>query len=117
MPTSTSLPDLIALLRQGTDRGSLAWTETVEQNRFRCSFGKGTVELIFQTTPPIPDRYGIALFDAKNTLLEELWARSEGDAQAMGDLYDKVRRSVLRIDQAIQDLVNEIQVRVSGPQR
>jgi hypothetical protein len=117
MPNTPSLSELITILRQGTDGGFLQWKETAEQNTFRCSFGKGTVEITSVNDLARPPRYGIILFDEKNTLLEDLWASSEGDSQAMGELYDRVRRSVLHIDQAIQALMKEIQIRASGQQQ
>ncbi len=116
MPNNNDFPGLIRLLRQGTERGFLQWKETADPQTFRCLFGKGTVEITCENEAALAPRYGIMLYDEKNTLLEELGARSEGDTQALGELYDKVRRSVLRIDQAIQALLAEIESRVSGQQ-
>ena len=101
MPNVLNLSDLITLLRQGTERGSIKWKETAGENTFRCSLGKGTVE-ISRENNQLSLPYVITLFDERNNLLDELWANSEGENQAMKELYDKVRRSVLQLDQAIE---------------
>jgi hypothetical protein len=114
MPDASSYPRLIALLSQGTDRGHFTWKQTAEENTFRCLLGNGTVELSRVDTPGQLPRYLITLFDANNTVLEELWARSEEDAQSLGELYDRVRRSALNIDQAIEALMEEISERATA---
>jgi hypothetical protein len=95
--------ELIGKILDSTVRGKIDWQKTAEQSQFAAAFGGKWTVLIDQGVKD-PHLFWLTLQNAEG---EELLSISS-DAR-LSDLYDKARRQALKVDEAITDLLKELE--------
>jgi hypothetical protein len=105
-PTTPSLDDLLRVLNAATDRGTLRWTKTAEEETFRAELGAWMVRI--SKVPPSPGRYVLTLLDQDGCLLEDYQPSGEGEVIATEGLYKKVRRQALDLSWKLQGLYDHL---------
>jgi hypothetical protein len=103
-----NLDQLLAVLNAATDRGTIRWEETADEDTFRTMLDFGMVQLSRRPQPP---HYQIELFDQELRLLEEFRPSGEGSQLGIESLYKKVRQAVLNLDAKVQRLLEELKER------
>lgn len=110
-PTQKAFPnlgDLVRVLDSATDRRTIQWKNTAEEDSFRADLGRGKVRVSKLSGPP---HYRITLLESEGTILEEYEPSGEGEVIAASHLFKKARRQALDISSKIQSLYEEMQER------
>jgi hypothetical protein len=103
--TSPNLDDLLRLLNAATEKNSLRWTKTADEDTFRAELPLGAVRI---TQVPDAARYQLSLLDQEGTLLDVYQPSGEGELIALENLYKKVRRQALNLDWKLTDVYNQL---------
>jgi hypothetical protein len=105
MPAFPSLDELLRLLRSGTERGSLRWKETADEDSFRATLGSGIVAVTKTGTAPF---YKLEMLNPHGQLITEYEPSGEGELIAIKELYKTVRHKALNLDASMRVLVEEL---------
>jgi hypothetical protein len=132
MPTSekvSRLTELIQLLNKATDRGGLQWEATLDENEFRAFLTTGLVKImkmgddylissrsVFGSSPPAletpqTERYAVQILDSTNRVIDFLVPSTPEENEPLKELFWKVRRSALQVDQLYGNLLTELRSR------
>ena len=106
MPTITNF-ELVERLLVATDKGKVDWQPTARADEFTASFG-GKWTLVLRQDWLASPLEGTYRLDFKNAEGEILVRGEEKDDQRVPALYEMARRHALSIDEALADLLNEI---------
>lgn len=99
--------ELLARLIQATNQGRVDWEETAKASEFTASFGgKWTLLMKEDWFGSPPQDFHKLLF--KNSEGDTLVSISSEDDSSVDQLYELARRHALKIDDALADLLNEI---------
>jgi hypothetical protein len=111
MPDITDA-ELITKLVQATDDGRLTWGKSEVKDQFAARYaGKWTLK-IDKNFSPDPDTdepyplYWLALYNAGG---EEILKIQSSDEQQLDRLFELARRRALKVDEALSDLLKEIE--------
>lgn len=107
MPTqsSPSLADLLRMLNAATDRNSLQWGKTADENSFRADAGNGLVRVY---KDPAEALSSLTLVDEAGTVMDEFHPSGEGEIAAFDDLYRKARIKALNLEWKLNGLFNHL---------
>jgi hypothetical protein len=107
MPASTSpsLDDLLRVLNAATDKGTLQWKTTAEEDTFRTQVALGMVRI---SKVPDPPGYLLSLIDNDGTLLDDYYPSAEGELNAIEALYKKVRRQALNLERKLKGVYDHL---------
>ena len=103
--SSPSLDDLVRVLKAATEKNSLHWKETADENTFRAELSTGAVRISKTSAAP---RYLLTLLDHDGTLLEEYEPSGEGEMIAIEALYKKARIEALNLDWKLKGLYDQL---------
>jgi hypothetical protein len=107
--------ELITLLTESTQRGTLKWTPTARENEFRAITGRGIVTIgIFSTGDDEgPKRGGyLELADVEGWYLKQ-WRDEGGSSEILG-LYERVRDTALDVEAAVGKVLDDLRDRAAG---
>jgi hypothetical protein len=105
MPRITN-HELINRILVATDENRVDWQPTASFNQFTASFaGKWT--LLIDRNQVGPDQFECRL-ELKNSEGDSLLTVSDADDNRIPELHELARRHALKIDDALADLLNEI---------
>ena len=107
MPTQAApnLDDLLRVLHAATDKKTLHWKTTAEEDTFRTDFGAGIVRL---SREEAGSRYRLSLLDGAGTLLDEFQPSGEGEVIQLEALYKKARRQALDLDLRLRSVFEQL---------
>jgi hypothetical protein len=105
-PTTPRLYELLRVINAATDKDTLHWTTTADEDSFRAEFGLGMVRI--SKVPADPPHYNLSLLDRDGTLLEEYQPTMEGELNEIDALYKKVRRQALDLDAKLKGYFNHL---------
>jgi hypothetical protein len=107
MPARTfpNLDDLLRVLEAATDKQALRWAETADEDTFRAEFGRGMVRI---GKSPDTAGYVLTLIDQDGTIVDESQPLGEGEQNALSQLYKKVRRQALNLDERLKALFGHL---------
>jgi hypothetical protein len=107
MPNITD-SELILKLLEATTEGRLSWKKTDTVDRFASTYaGKWTLTIDKSRSPDSPyDSYWVALSNAEG---EEILKIYSSDEPGLGELFEVSRRRALKVDEALTDLLKEIE--------
>jgi hypothetical protein len=107
MPDITDA-ELIDKLLQATGEGRVAWERADVQDRFVARYaGKWTLTIDRSSDPDNGYlAYWLALSNARG---EEILKVYSSDEEQLGRLFELVRRRALKVDEALSDLLKEIE--------
>ncbi len=107
MPAQTplSLDDLLQVLNKATERDTLHWQSTADQDVFRAETGLGMVRV---AKVPYSSSCVLSLVDDEGTLLEEFRPSGEGTQLALEALYKRARQQALNLDRKLKGLFDEL---------
>jgi len=111
MPTQSSpnLDDLLRVLNAATDKDTLNWETTAEEDTFRAQAGFGMVRISKAVGTMSDDsRYVLSLLDQEGALLDEYQPSGEGTLAATEALYKKVRRKALNLDSKLKAIYDHL---------
>ena len=124
MPTAekaSRLMELIHLLDQATDRGTLPWEGTSDEDEFRALLKTGLVKIRktndFLREPsanlaiPVEEKCTVRILDSFNREIEFLVPSTPEEAEQLRELFCKARRSVLEIDRLYGAFLKELKSR------
>ena len=99
--------EFVNRLRNATEQGRIDWKPTAQADEFTSSFGgKWTLILgLEQFGSPSDTLTTVILKNAAGDWLLQVNSLQNGE---VADLYEAARRHALKIDEAITDLLNEI---------
>src|SRR5262249_16234475 len=103
--TSPNLDDLLRVLNAATDRKTLHWNKTAEEETFRTELGIGMVRI--SKVSPAPG-YILSLLDQEGIVLDEYQPSGEGELIAIETLYKKVRRQALNLDWKLKGVYDQL---------
>jgi hypothetical protein len=97
--------DLVIKLLDATKQGKIDWRPTAKTDEFTASFGGKWTLLCrqFATGSQIVERLSL-----QNAAGEELLSIRDSDISNVTRLYEMARRYALKVDEAIADLMKEI---------
>jgi hypothetical protein len=106
MPASTSpnLDDLLRVLNAGTDKGTIQWKTTAEEDTFRTQVALGMARI---SKVPEPSCYVLSLIDNEGTLLDDYSPSAEGELTAIEALYKKARRQALNVERKLKGVYDQ----------
>jgi hypothetical protein len=96
---------LLRVLNAATDRGTLPWATTAEEDTFRAALGLGMVRISKVAAAP---RYSLSLLDEEGALLDEYQPSGEGELIAIEALYKKARNKALNLDWKLRHLYDHL---------
>lgn len=107
MPTQTlpSLEDLLRVLCRATEKNSITWTPTAEDDTFRAQLGRGMVRL---AKAPEEAGYSLALLDEEGMLLDEYHPAEPDEREGIAYLYSHARRKALNLDLKLRNLYDHL---------
>ena len=121
MPTSeqvSRLSEVIQLLNEATDKGNLHWEITVEEEEFRAVLRTALVKIRrswssesrFSISGQLTsiETFTIEILDATNRLIDLLLPTTPEEIEQLKELFWKVRRSALHVDQFYGAFLNEL---------
>jgi hypothetical protein len=94
-PTAPRLYELLRVLSAATDRDTLHWKTTADEESFRAEFGLGMVRISKVSDAP---RYCLLLLDRDGTVLEAYEPSLEAELGDTDALYKRARRQALDVD-------------------
>ncbi len=112
---------LVRLLNEGTDKGRLGWQQTADEDEYRVTLGSGMVRVGKHDSPqlltsgeanPRAVAYYLVVLDHKNQVIEEFRPAGGEDEAVLSELFGKVRRQALNLDQSYDNLFRELEQRV-----
>ncbi len=98
--------ELVNGLVVGTEEGRIDWQLTGSAGQFTASFG-GKWTLLF-TQRVTSDREIVPVLEVQNSEGETLLRLTRFQDDRIPDLYETARRRALKIDEALADLLKEI---------
>jgi hypothetical protein len=106
------LIELAKLIYEKTKAGEITWEKTAYQGGFQTSFPKYSV--IIRKLPVGLGAPTILLLDDKGEVIEELAYNPvvetpEGAVRLLDELFDLARRRAMGVDQALDELLRELQ--------
>lgn len=110
---------IIETLTYGTKTKKIEWERTNRENEFMTRFGNGAITIghwvgVDDSSGEPSNRTDIAILSKTGESIDRFIFDS-GDAQGYRDLmnlHDAARRSHLRIDATLDEILNEIEVKV-----
>jgi hypothetical protein len=102
------LPDaqLVTRLLDATKQGRIQWEKTAIDDQFVASYaGKWLLRVDRGTRPSIRDLYWLTLANSEGDEILKLYST---DFPPVTDLFETARRNALKVDQAIADLLKEL---------
>jgi hypothetical protein len=105
--SSPNLDELLRVLNAATDKNTLRWTKTAEEDTFRAELGLGIARI---SKTPDASRYVLSLLDQEGLLLDEHQPSGEGTLVAMETLYKKARSQALNLDWKLKGLYDHLKV-------
>jgi hypothetical protein len=115
MPLDARLVEIVRLLQKATDRGTIRWTTTSQENTFRATLSSSLVRIAreeepFNQSSSLPT-YQLVVLDQRNQPIEE-FRSSEAEGTALLDnLFQKVRAKAINLDHAWDLFVSELRQR------
>jgi hypothetical protein len=100
-----NLDELLRVLKAATERNTVQWQTTAEEDTFRAQLGSGMVRI---SKTPNGSRCVLSLLDENGTLLDEYQPSGEGELIALGDLYKTARRRALNLDWKLRSLYDQL---------
>ena len=117
MNTDEKLLALAERLLKKTQNGSLIWEKTAATNAFQTAFPTSTIK-IAEYSPAHQDEgcdYGLSIYNEAGKQIESTTDRAvakKTDGKAFSvfpDLYTEARRRALGVDEAIDDLLGQLE--------
>lgn len=103
-------------LYKRTEKGEVAWEATVEDGEFQAAFADYSVKIVprFKTRYATEPDYVLQIFNADGQLLDEtsnvdLEEEREEYYEMMKELYSGARRKALRVDTALDSILDELE--------
>jgi hypothetical protein len=111
MPPPLDTKDILAALLKATNNGSLEWQVTPDDVTFQGTLDNGSVRI----SPYGLGGYLIELFDTQGRRLEQRVAKGPEDLEVAGPLYGLIRQKVLRLEDSVGRLLEDILRRAEKP--
>jgi hypothetical protein len=107
MPAQTppNLNDLLRVLNAATDKKTLHWNTTAEEDTFRAQLDRGMVRI---SQVSAPSRYKLSLLDQDGILLDEYQPTGQVELMAIEALYKKARRQALDLDGRLKSVYDRL---------
>lgn len=109
------LVQIMDRLYKRTDKGEIAWETTAEDGEFQAAFADYAVKVVprFMTRYASDPDYVLQIFNADGQLLDELSnvdleEQREDYYETMKELYSGARRKALRVDKALESILDEL---------
>jgi hypothetical protein len=106
------LLELANLIYEKTRTGEITWEKTTFPEGFQTSFPKYSVVIRKPSSSPLPRLF---LYNGKGELIEEfssgvmVQVSGAGGVRLMDELYELARRRAMGVDQALDELLSELQ--------
>jgi hypothetical protein len=94
--------ELVTKLMQATETGRIDWQKTATSDRYAASFG-GRWTVVIDYNANSEHRYFLALKDSEGQEVLRIW-----DDLRLSNLFESARRKALKIDEAIADVLKEL---------
>jgi hypothetical protein len=108
MPTESD-EQLVSRLLQSTEAQQLDWEPTAAANEFVTSFGGKYTVTMNDGYTLVEDRPTIVSFASlKNAQGETLLSINSSQLRAVADLHEAARRRAMKVDQAVADVLLEL---------
>jgi hypothetical protein len=115
----SSIEKLVTTLLEGTKNGTIQWEQTARKTEFRTSISAGSITVDkWDWTHEESDETGttadIAVFNKAGEKIDTCVAYGGADFAKLAQLHEAVRRKVLKVDETIESIFKELQVKVTG---
>lgn len=102
---------LIAVLKEQTESGLLAWAQTEKSDMFQASFPGYSVRIFVRDHNPIEQDYVLQIINYLGEIVEEISDPDlknvmENPYRVMRDLHDSARRSAMGVENALDEILN-----------
>jgi hypothetical protein len=117
------LNELIQLLLGATEKETLHWERTPDEDEFRATLGTGYVRLVRGSqlpfgSPPLTelekDRYFLSLVSQNGQVIDSFAPPADDERNGLGLLFSMVRRRVLNLDNHYEALLRELKTKAGG---
>jgi hypothetical protein len=105
---------LVEKLVEATRAGKIAWTETFEDDTFRCLLDHGLVRISPATRVTGEPAYRLVILNRQNTEVENLLPSSDPEAALYRELFELARQSALRPDRVLKGLLDEVRGKLAA---
>ncbi|SRR6266404_7848748 len=106
---------LVQKLLERTDKNELQWKETASPETFQVSFSNYSLTLSEQTSGSGPSDFVVTIINSAGDLVDSfsdvLLDEGHGATyyRSMGELHQKARRQALGVDQAIDEILDDLE--------
>jgi hypothetical protein len=97
--------ELISKLYDSTQNGRISWEKTAVEDQYAAVFGGKWTVTIDKGTSPEGVRYWLSINNAEGNEILRITSRED---HRISELFDLARRHALKVDEAIADLLKEI---------
>jgi hypothetical protein len=108
------LAKLVPRIHEKSQRGEIPWQKSAD-GRFESSFPGYTVEVYSRISDEV-SWWGIRIYNEEGDIVEDVDdtdltqnVRGQPWEKIMKEIYEMARRKALRIDQAIDELISELE--------
>ena len=118
MTFKEKLRKLVSDLLAGTNKGTIKWTETADEQAFRAVLHTGLVRVqriyaeAFQGNPSYPIEgfeYALVALDEQNKELARYVAKDQAEAKDLRELWQRASNSARNAEQKIDSLLKELE--------
>ena len=110
---SDKLSTLLVELAKRTRIGSFSWERTAAEGVYQASFPRYSVRISVRPTLVGSEDYVVTILNSEGTVIEQaadtdFADRLQNALPLMSEMYSAARRQVLRVDEAIDDILGEL---------
>jgi hypothetical protein len=113
----SSIEKLVTTLLEGTKNGTIEWNTTARKTEFRTTIGAASITVDKWYGDPqtgdMEETVDLAVFNETGEKIDTCVATAGGDFAKLAQLHEAVRRKVLKVDETIESIFKELQVKVT----
>ena len=117
--TAGKLVRLLHDLKTLTEQGRVTWSETADEDEFRVALKSGFLQISRGTSyteeGDAVRHYVVTVLNREAKLVEELIGTEAATVELLRDLHELARRSARRGDNVIDDMLMDVESRMSHP--
>ena len=117
-----SIVKVVETLLEGTKNGTIEWEPTHRKTEFRTRMGAAAITVdkwdwTNEYTDDSVTSADITIYNKEGEKIDTCVADAGPDFRALSDLHEVVRRKVLKVDETLATLLQELEGKVTGSRK